>query len=117
MMTSYSAVLLALAPPPAGQQQGTGSVLWNMVPLLLVMVFLYFAMIAPQRKRAKQHEEMLKTLKSGDRVATSSGIVGTIVSVKDRTVSLRSDDSKLEVVKSSVTEVLERKADTSEAKS
>lgn len=115
-MTSYSVALLALAPPPQGQQ-GAGSALWNMVPLILVMVFLYFAMIAPQRKRAKQHEEMLKTLKAGDRVSTSSGLVGTIVSVKDRTVSLRSDDSKLEVLKSSIAEVVERKAETTEAKS
>lgn len=116
MMTSYSAALLALAPPPQGQQ-GTGSALWNMVPLLLVMVFLYFAMIAPQRKRARQHEEMLKTLKAGDRVSTSSGIVGTIVSVKDRSVSLRSDDSKLEVLKTSIAEVLERKPETTDTKS
>ena len=116
MMMTYSVALLALAPPPQGQQ-GTGSALWNMVPLLLVMVFLYFAMIAPQRKRAKQHEEMLKTLKAGDRVATSSGIIGTIVSVKERSVSLRSDDSKLEVLKSSIAEVVERKAETTEAKS
>lgn len=116
MMPSFATSILAMAPPANGQQGG-GSALWNMIPLMLVMVFLYFAMIAPQRKRAKQHEEMLKTLKSGDRVSTTSGIVGVIVSVKDRSVSLRSDDSKLEVLKSAIAEVLERKPEPAEAKS
>jgi len=116
MMSSLYTTLLALGQPANGQQGG-GSALWNMIPLLLVMVFLYFAMIAPQRKRAKQHEEMLKTLKSGDRVSTTSGIVGVIVSVKDRSVSLRSDDSKLEVLKTAISEVIERKSDPVEAKS
>lgn len=114
MMPSIASYFLAMA--PANGQQG-GNPLWNMIPLMLVMVFLYFAMIAPQRKRAKQHEEMLKTLKSGDRVSTSSGIIGVIVSVKDRSVSLRSDDSKLEVLKSAIAEVLERKPEPAEAKS
>ena len=111
MMPSYCTALLALAPPSNGQQGG-GNALWNMIPLVLVMVFLYFAMIAPQRKRAKQHEEMLKTLRSGDRVSTTSGIVGVIVSVKERSVSLRSDDSKLEVLKTAISEVLERKSES-----
>ena len=115
MMLRFPDTLLAMAPPANGQQGGNP--MWNMIPLVLVMVFLYFAMIGPQRKRAKQHEEMLKTLKSGDRVSTTSGIVGVIVSVKDRSVSLRSDDSKLEVLKSAIAEVIERKSEPAEAKS
>ncbi len=51
---------------------------------------------------------MLETLKSGDKVVTSSGIVGVVVTVKDKTVSLRSSDAKMEVTKASVTEILER---------
>ena len=51
---------------------------------------------------------MLKGLKAGDRITTSSGIVGVVVSLKDNTVTLRSGDSKMEVTKSSVTEVTER---------
>jgi preprotein translocase YajC subunit len=48
----------------------------------------------------------LKNLKSGDRIVTSSGLVGVVISVKERTVSIRSADAKLEVTKASVTEVL-----------
>ena len=55
---------------------------------------------------------MLASLKSGDKVVTSSGIVGVVITVKDKTVSLRSADAKMEVTKSSVTEILERGGST-----
>jgi preprotein translocase YajC subunit len=52
---------------------------------------------------------LMEGLKAGDKVITASGIVGTIISVKDKdnTVSLRSADTKLEVTKASVTQILE----------
>jgi preprotein translocase YajC subunit len=50
---------------------------------------------------------MLETIKAGDKVVTSSGIVGVVVTVKERTITLRSSDAKFEVTKSSVTEVLD----------
>jgi len=112
MIASFSMVLLAA---DAATQQQPGQGLWMMLgPALLIFMFLF--MMSSQRKRARQQEEMIKALKSGDKVSTSSGIIGIIVTVKDRSVSLRSEDSKLEVLKSAVTEVLERKADPSEAK-
>jgi preprotein translocase subunit YajC len=74
--------------------------------ILLVIVF-YFILIRPQQQRAKQQVKLIASLKSGDKVVTSSGIIGVVTSVKDRTVSLRSADAKMEVTKSSVTEILE----------
>ena len=50
---------------------------------------------------------MLKNLKSGDKVVTAGGIVGVIITVKDKTVSLRSADAKMEITKSSVAEIIE----------
>ena len=58
--------------------------------------------------RAKQQDSLLKNLKSNDRVVTSSGIVGIVISVKEKSVTLRSADSKLEVLKSAVTEITEK---------
>ena len=90
-------------PQPTGLQQLFAS------PLTLVMVMLvmmYFLMLRPQQQQRSRHAQLLKNLKSGDRVATASGIVGVVISVKDRTVSLRSADAKMEVTKASVTEVL-----------
>ena len=74
--------------------------------ILLVIVF-YFILIRPQQQRAKQQVKLIASLKSGDKVVTSGGIIGVVTSVKDRTVSLRSADAKMEVTKSSVTEILE----------
>jgi preprotein translocase subunit YajC len=78
-----------------------------LVFLVLIGVMMYFMLFRPQQQRAKQLAKLMANLKSGDRVVTTSGIVGTVISVKDKTVSLRSADAKMEVTKSSVTEILE----------
>ena len=86
----------------------------QMAQTVALMVFMglamYFLMFRPQQKKARQHAEMLKTIKNGDRVVTTSGILGTIIGIKDKSVSLRSADTKLEVLKSSIAEVTERGA-------
>ena len=74
---------------------------FNMVPLVLLMVVFYFIIIRPQQKKAKELAALVETLKPGDRVLCNSGIVGSVVSVKDKNVTLRSADSKIEVLKSS----------------
>ena len=78
--------LLAFAPRP-GQQEG--SLLMTFLPMILIFVVFYFLLIAPARKKQKLHGEMLRNLKSGDRVITSGGIHGTVVGVTDEIVQLR----------------------------
>jgi preprotein translocase subunit YajC len=90
--------------PPAGLQGLFGS---PIIFLVLMGIMIYFIMIRPQSQQRKRHDAMMKTLKSGDKVVTSSGIVGLVITVKDKTVSLRSADAKMEVTKASVTEILE----------
>lgn len=99
--------LLALgAPPQPGQEPPP---IWtSLVPLVLIGVVFYFILFRPQQKRAKEHANLLKTLKAGDKVVTNSGILGVVVAVKERTVSLRSADSKFEILKSAVAEISER---------
>lgn len=76
-------------------------------PMILLVVVFYFVLIRPQQKRAKQQAALVNSIKAGDKVVTSSGIVGVVINVKDKTVTLRSFDAKMEVTKSSVTEILE----------
>jgi preprotein translocase subunit YajC len=105
-------VFLAQAPtqaPPAGLPALLGSPL---TLLVLMGVMMYFLLFRPQQQRTKQQAKMLAALKSGDKVVTSSGIVGVVITVKDKTVMLRSADAKMEVTKSSVTDILES-SDTS----
>ena len=78
-----------------------------LVPMGLIFIIMYFLMIRPQTQRAKQQKKLLESLKAGDKVATASGIVGVVTSVRDTTVSLRSADAKMEVTKESITQILE----------
>ena len=55
---------------------GSGGLLESFVPLLLIVVIFYFMLIRPQHKRMKAHQLMLSQLKRGDKVVTSSGIIG-----------------------------------------
>jgi preprotein translocase subunit YajC len=80
--------------------------------MVLMVVMVYFMIFRPQSQQRKRQEKLLQALKSGDKVVTSSGIVGLVITVKDKTVSLRSADAKMEVTKSSVVEILESSATT-----
>ncbi len=86
-----------------------------MVPLVLLVVVFYFALIRPQQKRAKQHAELLKAVKPGDKVITSGGLVGVVISVKEMTVAIRSADAKLEITKSAIAEIVERSGESKES--
>jgi preprotein translocase subunit YajC len=74
--------------------------------LMMVGIFaiFYFLMIMPQQRRQKKWQAMLDTIKSGDRVTTSGGIKGTVLSIKDDAVVLRlpPDNIKIEVARSSI---------------
>ena len=96
-----SAAGSAGAPPPS-------SPFALVVPLGLMLVILYFMMIRPQSQQRKRQALLLASLKAGDKVVTASGIVGIVITVKDKTVSIRSADAKMEMTKSSVVEILER---------
>ena len=74
-----------------------------LLPLLLIPV-LYLVMIRPQQKRQKQWQEMLTSIKAGDRVTTAGGIRGIILSIKDDAIIIRvaPDNIKLEVAKSAI---------------
>ena len=86
-------------------QQGSPFV--TFIPLILVFVIFYFLIIMPQRKRQRALDAMLDNLKSGDKVVTSGGIYGTIVSVREdkRTVQLKISENpviRVEVARTAI---------------
>lgn len=99
------------------QANPTGQMVQTIGMMVIFGVIFYVLMIRPQSKKAKEHAAMLKTMKPGDKVVTSGGVLGIIVSVKDKTVSIRSADAKLEVLKSAVSEITERSGETSATES
>jgi preprotein translocase subunit YajC len=77
--------------------------------MLAIMGFIfYFLLIRPQQKRAKEHDVLMKTIRTGDKITTSSGIIGIVVGLKEKSLSIRSADTKLEILKSAVSEITER---------
>ena len=99
--------LLAQTSAPA-QAQG-GPAWMQFLPMILLFAAMYFLMIAPQRKKQKEHEKMLKSLESGDEIITSSGIYGTITNVKeDRFVVRIAEDTKIELGKGFVQTVVKK---------
>jgi preprotein translocase subunit YajC len=55
----------------------------SVLPFILIFVIMYFLILRPQQKRAKQHQEMVKNLRRGDNVITSGGLVGKVTKVVD----------------------------------
>jgi preprotein translocase subunit YajC len=81
MMVPGNVNLLAQAAQPGG--------IALFLPLILIMVIFYFLMIMPAQRRQKKVTEMLKSLKTGDKVITNGGIYGTIVGLEDDSIQLR----------------------------
>jgi preprotein translocase subunit YajC len=90
---------------PAGAG-GFGSGFSLLLPVLMIGV-VYLMMIRPQQKKQKLWTEMLAQLKTGDRITTTGGIRGTIISLKDDALIMRvaPDGIKMEVVKSAIASV------------
>ena len=75
----------------------------NILPIFLIIGVFYFLLIRPQQKRQKQLQETIATLKIGDRVVTTGGIIGVITTVRDTSFLIRSaDKSILEIARSAV---------------
>jgi preprotein translocase subunit YajC len=114
MLAMFNAMLAFGAPP--GTQQDPRASMFSQVGLLLIMGFVfYILLIRPQRTRAKQQEEMLKAIKAGDKILTTGGIIATVVTVKEKSIAIRSADAKLEILKSAVSEITERSGATPES--
>lgn len=67
---------------------GAEQQLLGFLPIILMFVVLYFLMIRPQMKRAKEHKQMVEALSKGDEVVTAGGILGKIAKVSDGYVTL-----------------------------
>jgi preprotein translocase subunit YajC len=88
-------------------QTSGGSSLVTLAPLLFIFAIFYFLLILPQQRRQKKWQAMLSELKTGDRVVTSGGLRGTIMSIKDDALTVRvpPDNVKLEITRASVVSV------------
>lgn len=72
------------------------------IPFLIVLAIFYLLIIRPEQIRRKKLQELINNLKVGDKIVTVSGIHGTILSLRDDRLTIRSDQSRLEVSRSAV---------------
>jgi len=95
--------------PAGGSGQGSPFALW--LPIILIFAIMYFLIFRPQAKKQKQQRMMIEALRKGDKIITSGGIYGTIAGIKEKegTLIVKIDDNtKIELVKSSVAQVVEK---------
>lgn len=87
----------------AGAAQGY----MTFLPFVLIIVVFYFMLIRPNQQRQKKWQEMLNNLKPGDKVTTTGGMRGTILSLREDAIQLRvpPDNVKIEVIKTAIASV------------
>ncbi|MEA2205193.1 MAG: preprotein translocase subunit YajC [Blastocatellia bacterium] len=83
--------------------QGGGSGFSFLIPMVLVFGVFYVLMIRPQQKRQRELQQTIGTLKAGDRIVTTGGVIGTITAVRDTSFLVRSGEkSIIEIARSAV---------------
>jgi len=103
--------ILSMAPPQGGEGGGGGSGLLGFLPLILIFMIFYLLVLRPHSKRQKNLANMVSSLKQGDRVLTSGGLFGTVVSQKEDGnvfVIKIADSVKVEVAKSAIASVVKK---------
>ena len=81
------------------------------LPLILIFVIMYFLLIRPQQKKAKEHQTMVRDLRRGDQVVTQGGVIGKVSRVKDDENEIEveiADGVKVRVVKATIAQVLNK---------
>lgn len=85
------------------QEAGSGSLIFSILPFVLIFGIFYFLVIMPQRKQKQELETMVTTLKAGDEVITNGGIVGKIKEVRETSfIIMSAEKSLIEIAKTAV---------------
>ena len=78
----------------------------QLLPIVLIIAVFYFLLIRPQQKRQKQLQETVSSLRIGDRVVTTGGILGVITTVRDSSFIIRSaDKTMIEIARSAIADI------------
>lgn len=88
---------------------GENSQMLSLLYIIGLFAILYFLMIRPQQQRQKKHQEMVRNVKTDERVITIGGIYGTIVKIKDNSVVLKvADNVRIELLKNAISQVISK---------
>ncbi len=101
---NFSELLTIATAGTTGAEASWASLLGMIIPLGLMVLFFYFFLIRPEKKRSKEMENMLNNIQVADEVVTNGGIIGRVLSVKEDTVLIEtgSDRTKIRVLKQAI---------------
>jgi len=92
----------------AGAVAKQPSMISALIPFVIIFVIFYFLIIMPSRKKQKQHQEMIGSLKGGERVVTSGGIFGTVTRVMEDRIEIDvAKNTKIQITKTSISAVIQ----------
>ena len=96
--------------PAYAQAAGGGSAFTSFIPLILIFAIMYFLLIRPQQKKAKDHRNMVAAVRKGDRVITQGGIYGKVTKIRDdHEIDVEiAKGVKVRVVKSTLAQVISK---------
>jgi preprotein translocase subunit YajC len=105
MKNIFTSLLILLSSSALAQEGAGGQTpgLANFVPIVAIFIIIYFLMIRPQKKQLEEEKAMLGGLNKGDEIYTKAGILGTIVGMTDKVITLEvAENTKLKVLRSQV---------------
>jgi preprotein translocase subunit YajC len=106
-------LVYAMGTGGGGGAGGSGGGLGAFLPLIIIFAIFYFLLIRPQQKKAKQHKQVLGSLKKGDRVVSSGGLHGVITGLSDDVVTMEiSPKVRVKVTRGSISGVTSSKTET-----
>ncbi len=110
-MTSTFALVMGAVPSASGGLMSViaGPQAQMFLPLIAILGFMYFAILRPQQRRAKEHAARTAAVKRGDTIILSSGLIGKVVRVEDQEIGLEvAQNVTVKVIKSMIAEVRTR---------
>src|SRR5262245_34136274 len=99
---------ILFAEEEAAKKSEQPGLLVQLMPIFLIVIVFYFLVILPGRKERQQRQLLINALKKNDKVVTNAGIIGVVLAISDTDdeITIKSDETKLRVLKSSIARVL-----------
>ena len=101
---------MLISPAYAQGAGGMDGMAAQILPIVLIIGVFYFLIIRPQQKKQKDHQEMVGSMKKGDRVVTAGGIHGVLIGTKNNIAVIKiSENTKIEINRSAISSVESKK--------
>jgi preprotein translocase subunit YajC len=110
------AVAAEVAPNSTSLLQNSG--LMSLFPFVMIFFIFYFMLIKPQMKKQKEHQDTISSLKKGDKIVTTGGIIATIVKLEDDLLHVEiAPEVKIKITRSAVTSIYDNSSNNAKSES